>query len=129
MNTKKYTMEQKNTFIHAASGIGHTFSKEVNFRIHVVVMAFVIVLGVVLQISAMEWLFVAGCSMMVLSMELMNTAIENVCNLISAEFHPLIKIIKDVAAAAVLVSAIGSIVTGSVIFLPKIVHALKYLLC
>ena len=92
-------------------------------------MVLVVALGVVLHISAMEWLFVAGCSMLVLSMELINTAIENVCNLISTEYHPLIKIIKDVSAAAVLVSAIGSIVTGSIIFLPKIIHQIKYLLC
>ena len=89
-------------------------------------MALAVVLGVVFQISAMEWLFVAGCSMLVLSMELVNTAIENVCDLISKEYHPVIKIIKDVAAAAVLVSAIGSVVTGGIIFFPKIIHSLNF---
>ncbi|MES2847454.1 MAG: diacylglycerol kinase family protein [Bacteroidota bacterium] len=118
-------MKHKNTFIHAASGIGHTFCNEANFRIHVTALVLVIALGVVLHISAMEWLFVAGCSMLVLSMELVNTAIENVCNLISKEYHPLIKIIKDVSAAAVLVSAAGSIATGAIIFLPKIFHFIK----
>lgn len=120
-------MKQKNTFIHAAGGISHTFCKETNFRIHVAVMALAVTLGVVLQISAIEWLFVAGCSMLVLSMELMNTAIENVCDLISKDYHPLIKIIKDVAAAAVLVSAVGSVITGSIIFFPKLFHALNLL--
>lgn len=119
-------MKQKNTFIHAAGGIGHAFHREANFRIHVAILAFVIALGVVLQISAMEWLFVAGCSMLVLSMELMNTAIENVCDLISAEYHPLIKTIKDVAAGAVLISAVGSVITGAIIFLPKIIHLIKF---
>ena len=122
-------LKHKNTFIHAAGGIGHAFRSETNFRIHVLAMALVVALGVVLHISAMEWLFVAGCSMLVLSMELVNTAIENVCDLISTEYNPLIKIIKDVAAAAVLVSAAGSIVTGSIIFFPKIIHQIKYLLC
>ncbi len=118
-------MKQKNTFIHAAGGIGHAFRKEANFRIHVVILALVIALGVVLQISAIEWLFVAGCSMLVLSMELINTAIENVCNLISRDYHPLIKIIKDVSAAAVLLSAVGSIITGIIIFLPRLIHSIK----
>ena len=118
-------MKHKNTFIHAAGGIGHAFRKEANFRIHVLAMALVVALGVALHISATEWLFVAGCSMLVLSMELMNTAIENLCDLISTEYHPLIKIIKDVAAAAVLMSAIGSVVTGSIIFFPKIIHYIK----
>lgn len=119
-------MKHKNTFIHAAGGIGHAFRKETNFRIHVAALALAVALGVVLQISAIEWLFVAGCSMLVLSMELVNTAIENVCNLISAEYNPLIKTIKDVAAAAVLVSAAGSVVTGCIIFFPKIIHAIKH---
>jgi diacylglycerol kinase len=118
-------LKHKNTFIHAAGGICHAFRSEANFRIHVLAMALVVALGVVVHISAMEWLFVAGCSMLVLSMELVNTAIENVCNLISEEYHPLIKIIKDVSAGAVLVSAIGSIVTGSIIFLPKIIHLIN----
>jgi diacylglycerol kinase len=119
-------MKQKNTFIHAAGGISHAFCKETNFRIHVVTLALVIVLGVVVHISVMEWLFVAGCSMLVLSMELINTAIENVCNLISVEYHPLIKVIKDVSAAAVLVSAVGSMLSGAIIFLPKLFHYIKF---
>jgi len=121
-------LKHKNTFIHAAGGIGHAFRNEANFRIHVAALALAVGLGVVLQISAVEWLFVAGCSMLVLSMELVNTAIENVCDLISTKFHPLIKTIKDVAAAAVLVSAAGSVVTGCIIFFPKILTAIKNLL-
>lgn len=122
-------LKHKNTFIHAAAGISHAFRKEANFRIHVLAMALVLTLAVVFQISATEWLFVCGCCMLVLTMELMNTAIENLCDLVSGEYHPLIKIIKDVAAAAVLLSAAGSIVTGCVIFLPRIIHQIKYLLC
>ena len=119
-------MKHKNTFIHAASGISHAFCKEANFRLHVAALVLVIALGVVLHISTVEWLFVAGCSMLVLSMELMNTAIENICDLVSKENHPLIRIIKDVSAAAVLVSAVGSIVTGAIIFLPKIIYYIKF---
>lgn len=122
---KLIPLKHKNTFIHAAGGIGHTFVNEINFRIHVTVLALVVILGGVLQISAIEWLFVAGCSMLVLSMELVNTAIENICDLVSEEFHPVIKIVKDVAAGAVLVSAAGSCVTGLIIFLPRLIHLLK----
>lgn len=118
-------MKHKNTFIHAAGGIRHAFRTEANFRIHVAVMTLTVTLGMVFRISEVEWLFVAGCSMLVLSMELVNTAIENVCDLISKEYHPLIKLIKDVAAAAVLISAIGSVVTGIIIFFPKIFHVIK----
>ncbi|MBC7423031.1 MAG: diacylglycerol kinase family protein, partial [Ferruginibacter sp.] len=54
-----------------------------------------------------------------------NTAIEKMCNIISTKFHPAIKFIKDVSAGAVLVCAIGSVLVGAVIFIPKIKHLLK----
>lgn len=115
----------KNALIHAANGITHAFRDEVNIRIQVGVMILVVILSILFCISAVEWLFVTGCSMLVLSMELINTAIENVCDLVSKEYHPLIKVIKDVAAGAVLISCIGSAVTGGIIFLPKIYLLIK----
>jgi len=115
-------LKHKNTFIHAAAGIVHAFRVETNFRIHVLLLLLTIALGVALHISAIEWLFIAGCSMLVLSMELLNTAVEKLCDLVTAEYHPLIKIIKDVAAGAVLISAAGSVLTGIIIFLPKIIN-------
>ncbi|MBL0355944.1 MAG: diacylglycerol kinase family protein [Chitinophagaceae bacterium] len=118
-------MKHKNTFIHAANGIVHAFKAEMNFRIHVLATLLVTVSGVVLTISKVEWLFVIGCCMLVLSLELLNTAIENVCDIVCEEYHPIIKIIKDIAAGAVLVSAAGSVVTGIIIFLPKLIHLIK----
>ena len=119
-------MKHKNTFIHAANGIGHAFKTEMNFRIHVLATILVTGLGVVLNISKVEWLFVVGCCVLVLSLELLNTAIENICDLISKEYHPIIKIIKDTAAGAVLISAAGSIVTALIIFVPKISHLIEF---
>jgi len=63
--------------------------------------------------------------MLVLALELLNTAIEKLCDTISTEIQPEIKIIKDVSAAAVLLSAAGSVVTGIIIFFPKIMQLLK----
>lgn len=115
-------LKHRNTFIHAAAGIVYAFRNETNFRVHVLLLVLTIALGVALHISATEWLFIAGCSMLVLSMELLNTAVEKLCDLVTAEYHPLIKIIKDVAAGAVLISAAGSVLTGIIIFLPKIIN-------
>ena len=84
-------------------------------------------MGFIFTINTTEWLFVIGCCMLVLSLELLNTAIENICNLLSKDFNPFIKIIKDTAAAAVLVTAIGSVIIGAVIFLPKIINLIKLL--
>jgi diacylglycerol kinase len=114
-------LKTTNTFINAANGIGHCIRQELNLRIHLLATVAVAGMGFYFSISTAEWLFVIGCCMMVLSMELLNTAIENVCNLISKEYHPLIKIIKDTAAAAVLVCAVGSMIVAAVIFLPKII--------
>jgi diacylglycerol kinase len=118
-------MKHKNTFIHAANGILHAFRKERNFRIHVLATLLVIMLGVVITISRVEWLFVIGCCMLLLSLELLNTAIENLCDLVTEDYHPIVKIVKDTAAGAVLVAAAGSVITGLIIFLPKIIHLLK----
>jgi diacylglycerol kinase len=58
-------------------------------------------------------------------MEMLNTALEKMCDLVTKDFHPLIKCIKDVSAGAVLVCAAGSLLTGTIIFLPKIIQLLK----
>lgn len=115
-------MKHTNTFIHAANGIRQTFKTEMNFRIHAVATVLVVGLGVVLQISGVEWLFVAGCCMLVLALELLNTAIENLCDIVTEEYHPIVKIVKDTSAGAVLIVALGSLLTGLIIFIPKIFH-------
>lgn len=85
----------------------------------------VTIAGFILKISNTEWLFIIGCSMLVLALELINTAIEHLCDTITKDIHPTIKIIKDVSAAAVLVVAAGSVVGGLIIFLSKIIELLK----
>ena len=114
------------SFLYAGRGIKYCFKEEVNFRVHVLACAIVIAAGCFFSISLTEWLFVIVCCTLVMAMEMLNTAIEKMCNLISTEFHPAIKFIKDVSAGAVLVCAIGSAITGMAIFLPKIIHLLKF---
>jgi diacylglycerol kinase len=118
-------MKTTNTFIYAANGIIHSIKHEFNLRVHLLATIIVSLMGFYFCISTTEWLFVIGCCMMVLSLELLNTAIENLCNLVSKEYHPVIKVVKDTAAASVLVSAIGSVVVGTIIFLPKIISSFK----
>ena len=83
------------------------------------------ILGGVLKINSIEWLIILGCSMLVLSLELMNTAIEKICDLITKDIHPVIKVVKDISAAAVLIAAIGSLFTGVIIFLPKLLNLFR----
>ena len=83
-------------------------------------MIFVIIFGIVLKISKIEWIICIVLFGLVISSELMNTAIENTVDLITMEKNPKAKIAKDVAAGAVLVNAITSAIIGLLIFLPKI---------
>ena len=115
-------LKHTNTFINAANGIGYAIQQEVNMRIHAVAAGTAIATGCMLGLSAMEWGIVIGCIVLVISLELVNTAIEVLCNLITTDFNSQIKIIKDVAAGAVFIAAIGSAIIGAIIFLPKIIH-------
>jgi len=113
------------SFGYASQGIRYAFKTQANFRIHLLLLILVCIAGFFFAITRMEWLLIIICSMMVLTFELMNTAIEYLCDTITKDLHPGIKIIKDVSAAAVLLAATGSAVTGLIIFLPKIISLIK----
>lgn len=104
----------------AFSGIGVFLKTDRNGRIHAGIAFLVVVAGFVFHISSSEWMFILISIAMVLAAEMMNYAIEKSCDLISKSHDLRIKIIKDVSAGAVLVTAIISIIIGCIIFLPKI---------
>ncbi len=108
---------------YALEGIRFAYVHGRNFRIQTTFGGLILVLGYMLKISSYEWLALAITIMVVLILELINTAIETVVDMVSKEIHPLAKIAKDVAAGAVLTAAIGSIVVGAIIFLPKLLGA------
>ena len=73
----------------------------------------------------MEWIAIGFCIAFVIAMEMLNTALEKLCDVVHQEVHPGIKKVKDIAAGAVLISAIFSLITGLIIFLPKIIMYFK----
>ena len=105
---------------YAISGIIQCIQKERNIKIHLVFMFLVIICGFLFQLSITEWLVCILLFGLVISLELVNTAIEAVVDLCTQEYHPLAKIAKDTAGGAVLISAIASVVIGLIIFVPKI---------
>lgn len=107
------------SFKYAFNGLRILVTDEHNSRVHVIAAFGVIGAGFYFNISAMEWLGVVLSIGFVISMEIINSTIENICDFISPEKHKLIKKIKDLAAAAVLISALTSIVIAAVIFIPK----------
>ena len=110
----------KNSFKYAIEGIITGIKNETNMKIHITIMIFVIIFGIVLKINKLEWIICIILFGLVISSELMNTAIENTVDLITMEKNPKAKIAKDVAAGAVLVNAVTSAIIGLLIFLPKI---------
>ena len=109
-----------NIFKNAFNGIKIALKTEKNLRIQFVLALFTVFLGLFFQISLIEWTIIGLCACLVLSFELFNTALENLADFVHIEKHPKIKIVKDVAAGAVLLSAIISLAIGFIIFLPKI---------
>lgn len=115
------------SFRYAFRGLVSLFRSQPNARIHLAVLAAVLAAGFLFEISRLEWLAVVVCAALVLSLEAVNTAVEHLTDLVSPGFHPLAGKAKDVAAAAVLVAALGSVVVGLLVFLPKVAVALGLL--
>lgn len=108
-------------FGFAFKGLWHACKTQLNFRVHLFCAAVAIALGFILKISAAEWLWIILSIGMVLLTELINTAIELLVDLVSPDYNEKAGRVKDMCAAAVLVTAITALVIGIVIFLPKLI--------
>ena len=110
-----------NSFKYAFQGIITSFKTERNMKIHVLIMLLVIIVGILLKISKIEWFICIILFTLVISAELFNTAIETIVDMITTEKNEKAKIAKDVSAGAVLILARGSAIVGLMIFIPKII--------
>lgn len=106
--------------IYALNGLKILLKEEHNSRIHTVITIAVITTGFLLNISNIEWLIICILIAMVFCLEIMNSAIENLCDHVTPEWNETIKKIKDLAAAAVFVASVISVICGAIIFLPKL---------
>lgn len=104
------------SFGYALKGIGYGIATQRNFRIHLTAAAVVTVFNVMARMSVIHWCIEILCCMLVISLELVNTAVETVCDKITDEQHPLIGHAKDASAGAVLMSAIGAVVIALLVF-------------
>lgn len=110
------------SFGYAFRGIRTGIQKERNMKIHCTALVLVIIAGAVVKLTATEWCICIVLCALVISLELVNTAVEAVVDLVTEEKKPLAKIAKDTAAGAVLVAAIASVIAGLLIFVPYIVR-------
>ena len=109
------------SFVYAFNGLKLCFASEINFKIHLLSAILVLLLGVVFRISNTEWLAIIFCIAFVTALEMINTAIEKLCDVVNVAIDPGIKKVKDIAAGAVLLTAVCSLVIAVIIFLPKII--------
>lgn len=113
------------SFRFAFSGFWTIFSKERNFKLQILAGFLAVILGTLLKLSSEEWLDLALIITLVLILEMINSSLEEIVDMVSPEIQDKAKRAKDIAAATVLVAAFGSIVIGAILFLPKIINLLK----
>lgn len=104
------------SFRHAVEGIAHAFRTQRNMRFHTIAFSLVFLAGLILRLPRVEMLALVFCAALVLITEMFNTAIEATVDMITQSYHPAAKFIKDIAAGAVLISAITAVLVGAVVF-------------
>ena len=121
---KEINQSPLKAFENAFNGLKYFFLHERNGKIQLSITAMAILLAVYVGASSGEWIVILLCIGVVLSLEMLNTAIEKLCDVVQEDYHPSIKIIKDVAASAVLWISIMSAIIGAIIFIPKLLSIL-----
>jgi diacylglycerol kinase (ATP) len=109
---------------HAIDGMVALLSSQHNARIHVAATMAVAFFGLVLELAAWEWCSVVLAASIVWTSEALNTGFEFVCDVVSPEVNPKIKLAKDIAAAGVLLASCGAAIVGAIVFLPHIMAIL-----
>lgn len=116
--------ERLKSFGYAWNGMREVIRSEMNMRIHFAASLLVIIMGMLFSINWIEWLFIIICIALVLSAEIANTIVERYLDNFHPEFNPKVGLIKDMAAAAVLILAMSSFIIGMIIFIPKMIDLL-----
>ncbi|NOX45946.1 MAG: diacylglycerol kinase family protein [Chlorobi bacterium] len=120
-NNKISLKKRAKSFKYAFDGILYLVKSQHNAWVHLTIAIFAIIAGIALDVSFTEWCFLVFAIGFVLVAEAFNTAIEELTNLVSPAYDKKAGTVKDVAAGAVLISAIVAAIVGLIIFIPKIV--------
>lgn len=106
------------SFAYAFRGLKKTFSEEQNLQIQAIVGIIIIIIAFILRIKPLEWCLIALAISLVFLMEIINSAIERVTDVLKPRIHAYVKEIKDIMAAAVMIASILAIIVGLVVFIP-----------
>ena len=110
-----------NSFTYPLKGLRYAYKNEQNLAVDVGIALIVLIFGFLFKINKYEWAILVLTIGLVISCELLNTAIEAVVDLVTEEYHPLAKVAKDTSAAAVLVFAMVAVIVGLIIFIPHVI--------
>jgi diacylglycerol kinase len=123
MKNQKFTIRKTiQSFRYAFNGLKIMIREEPNSRVHLFAAICTVIAGIFFKVSLIEWIALVFATGFVISLEIVNSAIENIADFISPGKDDMIKKIKDLSAAGVLVSAMTALIVGLIVFLPKIVH-------
>jgi diacylglycerol kinase (ATP) len=106
------------SFVYAFSGIGFMLRTQHNAWLHLVATVLVLIVSALLRLSSADWRWIVVAIFLVWSAEAFNTAVEYVCDMVSPEYNPVVKHAKDIAAGAVLLSAVSAAFIGALTFWP-----------
>lgn len=110
------------SILHAIKGIFYTFRQERNFQMELTAAGVVLLLMLWLPLSHLENMLLILTIVMVLALELVNTAVERIMDILKPRVHPYARVVKDVMAGAVFVVSLGACVLGAMIFLPYVLR-------
>lgn len=122
MNKPFNIIDRIKSFDFALQGIKTFFVTQHNSWIHLLATILAVTLGYFLNLSSVEWLFVITAIAIVFITEVLNTAIEFLCDKLTTDFDPTIKKVKDISAGAVLIASIMALLIGLIIFVPKVIN-------
>lgn len=108
------------SFRYAFRGIGTMLRTQHNAWLHAVATVIVVVAGLLLGLGRAEWCWIVVATIAVWTAEALNTAFELLCDVASPAFHPTVEKAKDVAAGAVLITAVGAAAIAGLIFIPRL---------
>lgn len=110
-----------NSFVYAFNGLVYAFKTQLNFRVHCLSTFIVMILGLYVKLNLVEWIWITVAVAVVVILELINTAIEVLVDLVSPGQHPKAGAIKDLASASVLIASFMALIIGLIIFVPKFI--------
>jgi diacylglycerol kinase (ATP) len=119
-NAQKASSKRKRTLVHslnnAAEGFIHVLRHERNMRVHFLFASLILLFAVFVGVQRVDWLILCVATSLVLMAEMINTAIEQMLNLLHPKYHPAVGLVKDISAGMVLVSAVNALIMGFFIF-------------